>query len=561
MGKKTRRKKDAGHAVAGAEPRPQTKVSAASQSRFSNFLANRPCLRDAILWSIPAILLAALLHSFIIYHTPLAYWSKDSWSFLKSADQLLSLSGFGLDAKRRWVYPIFLVLPHALPGATLWWVKVLQTALTLCSVIAFGYIVRKTFVAWKFLIIPATLIYALHPHFIYYTGQVLAESLSLNLLVLSIAGWAAWIGRTNFAARFNLPARFAPFLLFFVPFALFILTKPSHRFVWPGLIVAFFLSGSWRSLRWPHLAALATLLLLTPTVGKGEQGLRLFYTSAFPLTQLDTAGHSDYKDAIAPLVEEARKNLPVYAFTEKKYKNFLEDPDRYRLAGNRWAELKQKHNRLIKNRLYMDLALEGITHAPHLIIYIALQRILGTHLKGVAMARMQGTHLGERLTLDYYYPDLSRKRPQLLRKLFGWTEGEAPDLNTLQHQLAPHPDTGFDEWIARYGRVFESQSRFLKIAPSTEQTDRAPRISDYRPTALGILLILGTVAAFFAPYRATLGAWALVLAIYLLLVFCVGSLNPRFLLPAEPLAYLLALLPFDVLLRWLAARFRPSWLP
>jgi len=539
----------------GPQRRRETKNGTGGRSRVFDFFANRPCLRDAILWSIPAIMIGALLHLYIIYHTPLAYWSKDSWSFLKFADELLSLSGVGLDAKRRWVYPIFLVLPHALPGATLWWVKILQTALTLCSVIAFGYIVRKTFVAWKFLIIPATLIYALHPHFIYYTGQVLAESLSLNLLVISIAGWAAWIDRSNFTARFP------PFLLFFIPFALFILTKPSHRFVWPGLIVAFFLSGSWRSLRWPHLAALATLILLTPTVGKGEQGLRLFYTSAFPLTQLNTPGHSDYKDAIAPLVEEARTNLPTYAFTDKKYKNFLKDPGRYPHADKLWADLTRKENRQLKDDLYMALALEGIAHEPHLMFYIALQRILGSHFKGVEMARMRGGYLGERLALDHYYPELSRERPQLLRKLYGWPDHETPDLETLKRRLAPHPASGFDQWIARYGDTFESHSLFLQTVASAEPGGKAIRISDYRPTVLGILLLLGTVAAFFAPYRATLGAWTLVLVIYLLLVFCVGSLNPRFLLPAEPLAYLLALLPFDVLLRWLAARFRPSWLP
>jgi hypothetical protein len=206
----------------------------------------------------------------------------------------------------------------------------------------------------------------------------------------------------------------------------------------------------------------------------------------------------------------------------------------------------------------MDLALEGIAHEPHLIFYIALQRILGTHLKGVAMSRMQGSYLGERLTLDYYYPELSQERPQLLRKLYGWPDDELPDIETLKHRLAPHPESGFDQWIAGYGRTFESQSRFLKTASSARPTDRAIRISDYRPTVLGILLILGAVAAFFAPYRPTLGAWTLVLAIYLLLVFCVGSLNPRFLLPAEPLAYLLALLPLDILLRWFMARFRSS---
>jgi hypothetical protein len=103
----------------------------------------------------------------------------------------------------------------------------------------------------------------------------------------------------------------------------------------------------------------------------------------------------------------------------------------------------------------------------------------------------------------------------------------------------------------------EAQTRFLKTASSEGPPDKAFRISNYRPTVLGILLILGAVAAFFAPYRATLGAWAFVLAIYLLLVFCMGSLNPRFLLPAEPLAYLLALVPLDVLLRWLKARSVP----
>ena len=293
----------------------------------------------------------------------------------------------------------------------------LQTSLALGSVIAFGYIVRKTFAAWKLLIIPATLIYALHPHFLYYTGQVLAESLSLNLLVLSIAGWAAWIGRPDS------PTRFPPFLLFFIPFALFILTKPSHRFLWPGLIVAFFLSGSWRWLRRPHFAALAGLALLTLTVGKEEQGLRLFYASVFPLTQLQTPSHADYKEAIADMVEEARAALPRYAFTDKKYKSFLAYPDRYPLAGDLWADLKKKDNRSLKDHLYRDLALEGITHEPHLMFYIALQRVLGSHLKGVEMARMRGSYLGERLALDYYYPELSEERPQLLRKLYGLPEG------------------------------------------------------------------------------------------------------------------------------------------
>jgi hypothetical protein len=45
------------------------------------------------MWSLPALFLGALIQVYIIYNTPLAYWSKDSWSFLKLADELLSLTG------------------------------------------------------------------------------------------------------------------------------------------------------------------------------------------------------------------------------------------------------------------------------------------------------------------------------------------------------------------------------------------------------------------------------------------------------------------------------------
>ena len=345
MDKRTLGKKTAGHVGGGAETGrgSEIKVSETTRSRRSD-LANRPCLRDAILWSIPAILLATLLHSFIIYHTPLAYWSKDSGRS-SSLPTSFSPSPASVSMPSDATSTRSFLCPPRASGRDAVVGEDSAASLALGSVIAFGYIVRKTFAAWKLLIIPATLIYALHPHFLYYTGQVLAESLSLNLLVLSIAGWAAWIGRPDS------PTRFPPFLLFFIPFALFILTKPSHRFLWPGLIVAFFLSGSWRWLRRPHFAALAGLALLTLTVGKEEQGLRLFYASVFPLTQLQTPSHADYKEAIADMVEEARAALPRYAFTDKKYKSFLEYPDRYPLAGDLWADLKKKDNRSLKDHL------------------------------------------------------------------------------------------------------------------------------------------------------------------------------------------------------------------
>jgi hypothetical protein len=193
-------------------------------------------------------------------------------------------------------------------------------------------------------------------------------------------------------------------------------------------------------------------------------------------------------------------------------------------------------------------------HEPHLLLYIALQRILGSHYRGITTGRMQGRGLAARLAEDY--DQLYDKRPRLLRKLYGVSADSTPDLERLQQSLSPFPDSGFDQWIAGYGTVVQTWMRFLKAAPNADTGRKGLEMSQYRPTLLGVSFIAGVVIAFFRPYRSTLGAWTLILAIYLILVFCIGSLNPRYLLPAEPLAILLLLLPLDALWRWWPAQFR-----
>jgi hypothetical protein len=122
----------------------------------------------------------------------------------------------------------------------------------------------------------------------------------------------------------------------------------------------------------------------------------------------------------------------------------------------------------------------------------------------------------------------------------------------LKYRLAPNANSGFYKWITAYGNKLELQTRFLELAQINSLSEGI-RLSHYRPTLLGILFLCGVVVAWTAIYRPILGVWVLIFAIYLLLVFCVGGLNSRFILPAEPFAYLLALLPFDVLFRSLSS--------
>lgn len=520
---------------------------------LQRFAQTRPCLWQALLWSIPALLAGFVFRTIIFYHNPYAYWSQDSASYLEFARELLEKGKFDLDPKRRWVYPIFLLLPHALPGSTLKWVSALQHLIVLLSVIPLSYTIRKVCIGWKVFLIPLSLIYVFHPHFTYYSDQVLGESIFLATVVWSIGGWTAWIS-TPAATRF----RVSRFLLFYVPFAMLILTKPSGRFYWPGLLVAGLLALAWKRMtRW-HWALLGVLLVLTPTVGKQSQGIRLIYSSAFPLTQLQTDKHADYKAEIAPMVRRARQNIHRYYACDKEFKRFLENPER-RPDLKLWVAFAEKENEKKRDKVFRDLAMEGVLHEPHMMVYIAFQRIIGSHLRGLKEERLTGNFYAERMAEDYLYPELTERFPATFRRLYGLPRNKPiPSLIEMQQRVIPHPESAYDRWIAEYLVQFERASRL--VGPEDKVKQQGP-IYIYRPTVLGMIALIGLVVGFLGPYRGTIGAWTLFTLSYLFGVYSVGSANGRFFIPALPWILLLLAIPFDGLLRMIQSIRKPRAAP
>ena len=170
-----------------------------------------------------------------------------------------------------------------------------------------AYVVRRTLVVWRLWIIPITVIYAGLPITLWCEHELLGDHLFYALLVWTFAGWVAWVSQDSPARARRL------FWCFLVPFALFIITKPSGRFVWPGLLAGLVLLRAWRVFRWPQWVALLVVLAVTPTVGSNKQGAWLLYNAVYPLTQLDTPLHADYK---AEIRETGRSvfgaNLDVY---------------------------------------------------------------------------------------------------------------------------------------------------------------------------------------------------------------------------------------------------------
>ena len=166
-------------------------------ARLRTFLRTHPTLRDALWWALPALLLGAVLRLLFLSYLPYAYWGSDSRSYFSFAYTLLEKGYISLDDKRRFIYPLLMTPIAALPGAPLRWVAWLQHGLGLATLVPLAYIVRKSFVGWRWWVVPITVLYTGMPVLLWYEHELLGETVFFGALLCAFAGWVAWIGAAN----------------------------------------------------------------------------------------------------------------------------------------------------------------------------------------------------------------------------------------------------------------------------------------------------------------------------------------------------------------------------
>jgi hypothetical protein len=300
-------------------------------------------------------------------------------------------------------------------------------------------------------------------------------------------------------------------------------------------------------LRWSHVAALLGLVVAAATVGDEEQGSWLLYTSAFPLTRVDTPLHAEYKAEIRDLVEETKSNLDEYYRADATAFKFLRSPDEQTTRPH-WQELGRDEAKL--SRVCRELAMEAIKARPDLFLYISLQRIVASaNPEDFKSSRFEADYFGRRF--EELYRDFSERKPALLRILFALPRNAPlPPYETVRGWLAPHPDAAAAELLKSYVAGFR---RAIQIA---EMPKTGRKLQGFRPTWLGWWLIAGAFLSFLPRYWRTVGIWVIATAGYLCGVFLVGIASARYFAPAWPVIALIAAVPADALLDAMRRCFR-----
>lgn len=489
---------------------------------MSDWFKKHPLLRDVLIWSVPALIFGAILRILYIHSSPYAFFGADSRSFMGFTNGALTDFYFSINEKRRYFYPLFLFPISLLPGGTLRWLAVIQAVLGLLSLLPIAYMARRLFTTWKWTIIPITMLLAGMPALLWYEHELIADPIFFMCMNWALGGWVAWtIQKDKNRAR-------RLWWWFWVPFAILILTKPSGKLLWPGVMFGLVLVGSWRVLKWKEWTAFGALFLAGLTVGDDNQSSWLLYTTAFPLTRLDTPLHAEYKAEIRDWVQQKRDRISSYNKEDDEVHDFLRSPGdfpQYTL----WTNLKKKE----RDKLYKELAMEGIKARPDLFAFIALQRLAGScNQADFKTMRFNPTYYAQ--SFDEQYDGPTEK--SMLRISFGIPKDVPfPSLEEMKMLVSPQPDAFSAQFLRPYADWYQAKGDLINR--------EAGHI-----TLLGWLLLLGATLSLIPPFLKPLGIWSLAFGGYLFAVFLIGIENHRYFTLVWPFVLiLLALIPEMIL--------------
>ena len=312
-----------------------------------------------------------------------------------------------------------------------------------------------------------------------------------------------------------------------------------------GWLLGFVIVIARRRLSRANAIALGLLMVVTLFVGSKKQAAWLLYVATFPLTQIDSPAHADYKAEIRTDVQKFRNGIHTYYQDDDWPFAFLENPDKQD-ERKLWHDVAKDEK--LKARLYTDLAIEGIKAEPLLFLYIGAQKLIGSiNPSEFKEDRFTSQFYVERFA--HHYEDAQQKPNSPVRFALGFDRDDTlPDYAAFTKTLAPHPGSWMERAVVGWIAFVEHVADFVVLPHDRDDAER--HISKTHLKLPGWWLIAACVLAVALPaYRRTFGVWTLIAVSYVCGVFLVSQVNPRYFAPAWPVLLPLLAVPADALLR------------
>jgi len=499
--------------------------------------------RRCLLLCLPALVFGFVLRAVLTYSVPEGYFGSDSNSYFDASFELWTNGKLEMGAKRRGLYPLFLIAAPALPGNTPQVVAIVQHAVGLAGLVAIGWITGH-FVRRHVLWIPlVTILCAAMPQPLWFEREVIADSFVLNFFLLAVA-LALPISRLR-----EQRGR----LLFLIAAASLLALKPHGRPLWVGLVLAaVFIAGNPLRWGWRSHAALAASVFLILTTGSSRQGSWLFLSSTLPLVDVSptNAKWQEYRQPLAPLLAEIGPDPLQYPWLQGDYKKRLNNEEHPNWAGTAWPALLKDEQKFAK--VAKGLAIEGVLQHPFIFARMVLMKL------GIAFSKlgepnvkiMPGRFWDEQ---EVHNVGRWKRNPAQIAMIYerdqaGYQAMVAERVNR-RVVLTTAPRRTANALIKHWLNHFQ-HLRWVK-----ETHHDGARFPTLQLTWVAALGFLGLVRCATPTHFKRALLLVLPCAFYLALVFTVGDSRDRYLLPLEWILLLLPVLGIDWILQGLTNLF------
>jgi hypothetical protein len=463
---------------------------------------------------------------------PEAAYGSDSNSYFDSTVVLWHNHTVSMPEKRRWIYPILMwaspLVPVLSPAQT---TALVQHATALPALVALGWIAAHLTRFWRVAVPLVTLLAAMQPRPLWYEHEMIADATMMHVWIITAA---LAFPREGLNGR--------RLLWFLAGCALIVALKPHGRPLWLGLMLAAVVTAGfpWRWSRgaWAWVGVALVLIL---TSGSSRQGKWLLMSSVFPLVDTQGEKWKQYRDALAPFIEKEKPEWMVYPSRQSPYKKALgqkqADAERA-MFGPVWSKLVR--NRPLYNQVLGDLTKETVLRHPFKVTYLMGKKL------AIALTRPGNKEDFEPAVYWEGQEEINRGRwadtPYEMELLYRVTEAEWPAFVAERRSRVNRLPT------ALMGMVDEVRVLRLEHKPKTEEAAMPIRL-----TVFGWLALAG-VAGLCTPRRWKSGLFLLLpMVIYLMLVYGIGDIIPRYLVAVDWMILLLMVLGADTLARMFAA--------